>query len=198
MLVLCAGVAHAQLYRSVGPDGKVTYSDTPSPTAARVETRPPASAGTNDLPYELAQAAKNHPVTFYTTNSCDPCDEGRKLLTQRGIPFREKTVITNDDIAQLRQAGGDGNLPLLTVGRARERGFQTNAWNNALTVAGYPESSRLPRNYTNPPAEAAAPKTPPAAAPSQAAQDQGVSRGAEPAPVAPPAAAGNAPPGFRF
>jgi glutaredoxin len=195
-LMICAGLAQAQLYRSVGPDGKVTYSDTPSATSARVESRPLASGG-GDLPYELSQASRNHPVTLYTTSNCDPCDEGRKLLVQRGIPFREKTVATNDDITQLRQAGGDGNLPFLTVGRARERGLQPSAWHNALTLAGYPATSRLPKNYRSPPVEAAAPSAPPppAVTPDQAPAE---ARNAAPEPVAPANPGGNAPPGFRF
>ena len=28
-LLCCAALAHAQLYKSVGPDGRVTYSDAP-------------------------------------------------------------------------------------------------------------------------------------------------------------------------
>ncbi|HVL74773.1 MAG TPA: glutaredoxin family protein [Noviherbaspirillum sp.] len=198
LLVLCAGAAHAQLYKWVGPDGKVTYSDVPPPAGAKAEARaaPAATGGAaSDLPYELAQAARNHPVVLYTTADCLPCDDGRKLLNARGIPFRERTVTSNEDIAQVRQLGGDTNLPLLTVGRARERGYEPNAWNNALTIAGYPAASRLPRNYRQPAPEPAAPRVEPVA-PKQEEP------AAAPAPATPPTelppATGNAPPGFRF
>jgi glutaredoxin len=199
LLVLCAGSAQAQLYKWVGPDGKITYSDTPPPAAAaRVETRPAPAMGNAaaELPYELAQAARNHPVALYTTPNCTPCDNGRKLLVERGVPFREKTVISNEDVQQLRKAGGDTNLPLLTVGRTLERGFQLNTWNNILTVAGYPATSRLPRNHRNPAPEPAAPR--PEAA--QAKQDQPEAAQAEAPQSATelPPAIGNAPPGFRF
>lgn len=200
LLALCAGTAGAQLYKSVGPDGKITYSDTPPPAATRIETRPlsntPQSNGT--LPYELAQASRNHPVVLYTTINCLPCDDGRKLLIQRGIPFQEKTVSTNDDLIHLRQAGGDGNLPFLSVGHVREPGFQANAWNSALTAAGYPTTSRLPQNYRRPPAEAAAPR--PVAAQAKAEAVAPAPQANNPAPVASelPPAIGNAPPGFRF
>lgn len=199
LLALCASSVHAQMYKWVGPDGKVTYSDVQPPAAvARVETRPGtpshAAAG-SDLPYELAQAVRNHPVTLYTTSNCLPCDDGRKMLNARGIPFAEKTVTTNEDIQQFRQVGGEGSLPLLMVGRARQRGFEPNGWNNALTVAGYPLASRLPHTYRNPLPDAAAPLPPPAPEKQQEAQ-------ALPVPPASaselPPALGNAPPGFRF
>ena len=44
-LLCCATLAQAQMYKSVGPDGRVTYSDTPPASAARqVEARPLPSA----------------------------------------------------------------------------------------------------------------------------------------------------------
>lgn len=197
LMLLCAASAHAQLYKWVGPDGKVTYSDTPPPkTAARVETKATISGGldTSNLPYELALAVKSHPVTLYTTKDCSSCDQGRSLLSSRGIPFTEKTVNTPEDAAQFRQSGGDEKLPLLTVGRTKERGFEASAWNNALTVAGYPASSVLPRSYRNPPAVAAAPQK---QAPAKQ-EDTKTKVAAEPAATDLPPATGNAPPGFRF
>jgi len=201
VLALSAGAAHAQLYKWVGPDGRITYSDTPPPAAAKVETKPIGSAAPASgaaLPYELAQAVRNHPVTLYSTANCIPCDDGRKLLNDRGVPFTEKTVSTNEDIAALRAAGGDGNLPLLTVGRTPQHGFEPGAWNTALTAAGYPASSQLPKSYRNPPAAPAAPKKQAARANSEASASAN-DPAAEPArPTELPPAAGNAPPGFRF
>jgi glutaredoxin len=200
LFLLCAASAHAQLYKWVGPDGKVTYSDTPPPkSAARVETKSSIAGGTNsaDFPYELSEAVKNHPVTLYATSNCIPCDEGRKLLSERGIPFTEKTVSSNDDIVALKKINSDAQLPLLIVGRSKERGFETSMWNTALTAAGYPETSKLPKSYRNPPVEAAAP------APKSVASNAGRQAGNETAAPAPnaselPPAVGNAPPGFRF
>lgn len=198
LLTLCAATAHAQLYKWVSPDGKVTYSDTPPPTSAsKVETKTltigDVSAG--DLPFEVMEAVKNHPVTLYTTRNCSPCEEGRKLLTGRGIPFKEKTVNSSEDAAHLREVGGDGNLPLLVIGRNKERGYEPNAWNNSLTAAGYPESNKLPKNYRTPPAEAAAPAPKPVAS---AKQEAGKHVPEKAAATELPPAVGNAPPGFRF
>lgn len=197
LLLLGVGSAHGQLYKWVGPDGKVTYSDAPPPASAtKVETKSVTIGGVNtsDFPFELAEAVKSHPVTLYTSKDCPPCDQGRKLLGERGVPYTEKTVTSGDDIAKYKQAGGDGQLPMLVVGKYREHAFEAGAWNNVLTTAGYPETSKLPRSYRNPPAQAAAPpvvaeeKRDPASAPSAA----------RPAATDRPPAIGNAPPGFRF
>jgi glutaredoxin len=195
-LLCCAALAHAQLYKSVGPDGRVTYSDTPPAAAKQVETRPlpsgAASAAT--LPYELAQVAKAQPVTLYTGDKCAPCDAARSLLAARGVPFTEKTVSSNDDIAVLRSAGGDAQLPFLTIGRSKEKGFEEGAWNTALSAAGYPKTSLLPANWRNAAPQSAAPRSAPKAA----------IEAAEKAPASPvaaseaPPATGKAPPGFRF
>ena len=199
IFLLCAS-AHAQLYKWVGPDGKVSYSDTPPPASAkRLETKSMSSGETDTtgFPYELATAAKNHPVTLYTTANCVPCEDGRRLLNERGIPFTEKTVSSNDDITALKKISSDGQLPLLTVGRSTERGFEATMWNTALTAAGYPETSKLPKNYRNQPAEAAAGKVV-KPQPAQQTNNNGAAPQTDPASDTPPPAMGNAPPGFRF
>jgi glutaredoxin len=200
LMLACAASAHAQLYKFVGPDGKVSYTDTPPPASARnVETRAlgTGAVNTSGFPYELSEAAKASPVTLYTTRNCDPCEDARKLLSNRGIPYAEKTVNSNEDIAEFRKAHGNNQLPVLVVGRNKENGFEPTGWNTTLTAAGYPESSKLPRSYRNPPPQAAAP------APRTAAATQAAGRAAsDSAPAASatelPPATGNAPPGFRF
>jgi glutaredoxin len=188
--------AHAQLYKWVAPDGSVSYSDTPPPsTVAKVERKSYSNGPSlSDLPYEVAQAARNSPVTFYSMPKCSGCDQGRKLLTERGIPFSEKTVNTNEDVERVQKVSGGSQMPVLLVGRSKQVGFDSSQWTSALTAAGYPTSNTLPKSYTNPPPEAAAPpaKTADAAAPKKAAENQqnGI--------VQPPPPAGNAPPGFQF
>lgn len=200
LALLVAGAAHAQLYKWVGSDGKITYSDVPPPkTAAQVEQkniRAASGVNTAGLPYELAQAASNHPVTLYSGDKCVPCDDGRAYLKQRGIPFSEKTVTTSDDLARLKQATGESGLPVLTVGRNKQAGFEAGAWGAALTAAGYPQTSRLPKTWRQPAAEAAAPQ-PKIEQAAHSGKPAANSDSTSAAPSLPPAT-GNAPPGFRF
>jgi len=151
--------AQAQLYKSVGPDGKVTYSDTPPASNQKaVEKRDIGEQiSTVSLPYELAQAVRNNPVTIYTTSNCGPCQDGKSLLKTAGIPFAEKTVKTNPDMEKLQQVSGDTQLPVLIVGSQKLRGYNQAEWNAAIQKAGYPSSNMLPAAYRYPSPESAAP-----------------------------------------
>lgn len=197
LLLLASAGAQAQMYKWVGADGKTNYTDTPPPPSARSNERKALSANTavaDDLPFELSQAVQKHPVTLYTMLKCAPCDEGRALLKARGVPYSEKSVATNDDIAQLRSAGGGSTLPFLLVGRTPIQGMEPVAWNSALDNAGYPATSKLPKTWRQSAAEPAAPLPKPAAGESATATGTNSERSDTPsAPVNP-----NAPPGFRF
>lgn len=200
VLLLCAAGANAQLYKWTGPDGSINYSNVPPPASARVETKPlpGGQPGNASLPFELSEASKNHPVTLYTTQSCAACDEGRKLLAGRGIPFNEKTVNTNDDVARFRTVSSDGQLPLVFIGRSKQQGFDPSQWNSALTAAGYPQTSKLPKNYRQPPTEPMAPMAKSSPTPAEARPPVNEAAAGKPNAGVLPPAAGNAPPGFRF
>lgn len=159
--LLCAG-AGAQVYKWKDAKGVTHFSDNPPASAlnkSEVRTSPGADANPA-LPYELAQAARNNPVTLYTAGACAPCDQARSFLRQRGIPFTEKTVSSADDQQKLKDAGSDGQVPLLLVGRRKLAGFDSVAWKDALDAASYPAQSVLPRGYQFAKATPAAPPRP--------------------------------------
>lgn len=166
-LLLCAAGASAEMYKWVDAAGKVHFSDQPPPPGAKpVEIKAGAGgSATTPLPYELAQAARAHPVLLYTRPKCDACDQARTFLRERGIPFAEKTVSTAAEEAKLKEVGGNGRLPFVTIGRTKSTGFEAAVWNAMLTDAAYPEKRMLPANYQYPkavalvPPEPAAPKT---------------------------------------
>ena len=155
-----AGDANAQqIFRIVGPDGRVTFSDKPpqdtGTQASAAKAIPlPGAAGADvaSLPFELRQAATRYPVTLYTSPDCGPCGGGRAMLTARGIPFSERTVTTNDDIEALKRMAGAASLPLLTIGGQQIKGFSETEWGQFLDAAGYPKTSQLPRGYVQRPA----------------------------------------------
>jgi glutaredoxin len=152
-LVLSAGQLPAQtVYRIVGPDGQVTFSDKPSfspankvsPVGNVVATVTPPNAA---LPFELRQVVAKYPVTLYTGNNCAPCDSGRSLLASRGVPFSEKTIGSMQDAEALQKLSGSNSLPFLTIGAQHVAGFSDSEWTQYLSAAGYPERSRLPADY---------------------------------------------------
>ncbi len=188
LLLWCAGSAIAQ-YKYVGPDGRVVYSDTPPPPAAKVIQKPgaisPAAANpASNLPFALQQAVKNFPVTIYTTADCDACTQGRNLLGKRGVPFTEKTVKTQEDMKAFKDATAASQVPVMLVGTSsKQLGFEEGAWNTALSSAGYPPNNLLPGNYKN---AAAAPASPekPVTQPVQSAQSPPPGAPAAPPPTA--------------
>ena len=172
LALLCASAGAQQLYKWVAPDGTVSYSDKPPPsTAAKVEKKNVGGGSTSydDLPFELANAARNNPVVIYTAPGCALCDQGRKALNDRGIPFSEKTVISNDEITQFLKQMGGPVLPVMMVGHTKLTNYFPDQWTTALNSAGYPSSNIMPKSHKNPPAEPLIAQAPaPAAAPAPA------------------------------
>ncbi len=189
-----------QVYRIVGPDGKVTFSDQPPPPAsnAKVSAANAGAAGgaaSVGLPFELRQVASKYPVTLYSGDNCVPCGAARSMLTSRGIPFTEKTVSTAEDAQALQRLSGDTSLPFLTIGSQQLKGFSDAEWTQFLNAAGYPPSSVLPASYRRP---AATPLVTVATAPAAATPAAGTTPGAaaRPAPVA--AQPNDNPAGIKF
>ena len=72
------------------------------------------------------------------------------MLTNRGIPFIEKAVNTNEDAQALERISGERALPLLTIGGQQLKGFLNQEWSQYLTAAAYPLTSVLPASYRHP------------------------------------------------
>ncbi len=204
-LVAITQVSAQGVYRIVGPDGKVTFSDQPPATDTGPGKSPSAAGGASNsaapaagyMPAELRQAMSRYPVTLYTGSDCAPCASGRDMLTSRGIPFTEKTVNSNADIDAFKRMSGVGSLPLLAIGSQHLKGYSASEWNQYLDLAGYPKASALPSSFRRPApspmveAKALTPTAPAARAPSTTPSPP------EPAeiPVAPPV---TNPSGIRF
>jgi len=188
-LVFAATAAHAQgLYRIVGPDGSVTFTDRP-PRADAGRAEPLARGGGPApvlLPPGLREPAARFPVVLYTVPDCPPCDRGRELLRTRGIPHEERVADPQTDAEAWLRRLGSTDAPGLTIGAQVLRGFNADEWQATLDLAGYPRASRLPANHVQPPARplVARPAQPEAAA-------------MPPAPLPTPLPA-TSPGGFRF
>ena len=151
-VLLCSAAQAQTIYRIVGPDGKVTFSDKPPASAdqgkvAATGVGAAAAASVAALPYELRQASSKYPVTLYSAPECGACNSGRSLLQGRGIPYAERSVVSQEDIAALQRLSGEASLPFLTIGGQRIKGYSDAEWNQYLDAAGYPRSSMLPAGY---------------------------------------------------
>ena len=143
------GLLHAQqVYKSVDKNGRVTYSEVP-PLPGSGDKLTGDSAANVALPYALQQVVSRYPVTLYTTAECAPCINARLMLTQRGVPFAERTVNSNEDITAYKKLNSENNFPLATIAAQQLKGYEETEWTKYLDAAGYPKSSTLPRNYRN-------------------------------------------------
>jgi glutaredoxin len=188
--------AAQQMYRIVGPDGRVTFSDKPPPPSANAKVTTgrggsfnESAAGGAALPFELRAVVQRFPVTLYTSKDCAPCANGRNMLTSRGIPFTERTVESAEDAESLKRLSGDTSLPFATIGGQQLKGFSDTEWTQFLDAAGYPKTSQLPSGYRNPAPSPLVARAAPAPAPAAAAAPA-------PAPAAAPAPSN--PAGIRF
>ena len=179
-LLFAASWAHAQ-YKVVNPDGSIGYTDRPPITTnARITNmgRPGSAVTPADigLPPDLRAAAQRYPVVLYTSTECAPCDAGRRLLQQRGVPYSERRVSTEEDAGALERLVGGRTVPAISIGAQPLRGFSEADWGSYLDVAGYPRESKLPRGWqipeplpaverATPPQRVAAPEPRPAPAP---------------------------------
>lgn len=206
-MLACAGAQAQTIYRIVNPDGSITVTDKPpadvSKSTAVTNRGLPVPTSNAAIPYELRQATERYPVTIYTGKDCVPCNSGRALLRQRGVPYTELTVSTNEDVEALQRISGDKSLPLLTVGAQKIKGFSDAEWTQFLTAANYPARSLLAANYRfaeprplvavqRPDAAPAAP-----AAPAQGQVAEDANRPPDGPSVAPPVTSTN-PNGIRF
>lgn len=153
--------AHAQVYRWLDEKGRLHAGDTPPPSAREVEKVRVAPTPTEPVePYALQLARKNNPVTLYSTPNCPLCDRARELLKARGVPFSEKSVVTDQQVGELERLVGRNALPSLVVGTKIQDGFAESLYEAMLDGAGYPKKGALPARKQEPAAAAQPPLGP--------------------------------------
>jgi glutaredoxin len=147
LLALASTVAAQTMYRWVDKEGKVHYTDRPPAPdqATKVEQKRSVLLGADQTAsYALRKATAEYPVTLYTQPKCgDYCQEARNHLTERGVPFTEKTVVTQADAAALRTLVGEGELvvPVMQVGSKALKGYLRSEWDSLLDAGGYPKGN---------------------------------------------------------
>ena len=156
-------------YKWRSADGITVYSDVPPPGGAKLMTdrtsdEPVLAASASgsaepstpsvQLPYELKTISGKYPVVLYTAPECAPCALARQHLSERGVPFSEKSIATSTDFEAFKTRGfSENSFPAVTVGREKAVGFEAGTYDRLLNAAGYPRTSKLPANYRQAAAE---------------------------------------------
>jgi glutaredoxin len=161
LMLAFVALAEAQQYRWVDKNGRVQYTDTPPPAAARDARRVSTTTGDGTpagplgppVPFEVARLQKDFPVTFYSSPTCQKaCDLFREALNKRGIPFNEVQVWDRDSNEELKRVSGANEVPVVVVGREVQRGFYPDAFDRILDSAGYPKTGAAPPRSQKAPA----------------------------------------------
>ncbi|MDO4724622.1 MAG: glutaredoxin family protein [Comamonadaceae bacterium] len=175
-----------EVYRSKSASGSTLYTDKPpaagAPALSGKSSAQVAEGSSSPASGGLQAAMRRYPVSLYVMPNCPACNNGRKWLQERGIPFQEYSIKTPEDQQTAARLGIE-SLPQLHIGRQTLDGFSASQWAQYLDAAGYPAKSELPADYSAPaprPLSSTAPQDPPATAPSSGSDGS------------------NAPPGFRF
>lgn len=131
--------ANAQtLYKSVGTDGRVVYSDKPPTTGAVEKTMklenlpvsvvpgagPAPKTATPDTPQV---ATPRGDVVLYMATWCGYCKAAKAYLASKGIAYRELDIDTPSGKAAFSQLGARGVPVLLTNGQ-KIAGFTPQAY----------------------------------------------------------------------
>lgn len=182
----------AQLYRWVDSKGNVEWRDTPPPASVpqkQIEQRRVGGSvvgGTSGSPFAVQLAAKNHPVTFWSSSDCGKtCDSARAHLAKRGIPYTETSP--NADLEGFKKVSPRNEIPVLQVGKTTLKGYLDSEWDGALDNAGYPRSAPAVKPTVIQPKASpeAAPQSASAGAPAAAPAPTQGDKAAAPAPPPP-------------
>ena len=156
-LAMLAGIAAAQqMYRWTDENGRTHITDTPPPPGAKNvrKVKPAANTEAKDkpakpeaqMPFVLARAMKEYPVTLYSSPNCtEPCKAARDLLNKRGVPFKEVQIWEEEGNAELKKLSGNTQVPTLKVGSSVQAGYDPTSYSALLDTAGYPREGVLPQ-----------------------------------------------------
>ena len=146
LLITAPPPAHsAQLYQWKDAQGHVFYSDQQPPPSVKNATQKSFKGNVIEGgdSFAMKSAREKFPVTLYVTACGVPCDQAKRHLEQRSIPYVSKNPESGDDRAALIKLTGRSNVPVLLVGTAKIDGYETGQWDAALDKAGYPKVGDL-------------------------------------------------------
>jgi glutaredoxin len=142
LLLQVTAVNAIELYKSVGPDGKIIYSDRPS-AEAKLEKKLvlkdlPASQLSTETAAAIDRLRQNAPqlpkaanasdTVLFTTSWCGYCKKARAYLASKNIPYQEIDIETEDGLSAYVRAGGTQGVPMLVSKGQSIMGFTADEY----------------------------------------------------------------------
>lgn len=148
-----AFVAGAEtVYKRIGPDGEIIYSDKPPAGAERSQTLEFRNLPSSPLPPEVlrfreqleksaqgriaaARAPRASEVQLFTAKWCGHCKRAKAHLAASQVSYSEYDIEDIDGMRAFIAAGGRGGVPLLISGPHRLQGYSAGAYDQlAATI----------------------------------------------------------------
>ena len=144
-LALAMSTSADTVYKVVGPDGEITYSDKPPADRARTNTLEFRNLPSSPLPAEVlrfreqleksahgrisaARAPRTGDVALFTAVWCGHCKRAKAHLATAQINYIEYDIENVDGMRAFIAAGGSGGVPLLVAGERRVQGYSAPAY----------------------------------------------------------------------
>ena len=122
--------AHAVVYKIIGADGRVSYTDKePPPTEKTEKLKLQTYTGTPSVS-SLKDAVKR--VTILSAQWCGVCTRAKAYMTKRKIDFEEWDIDKSDYArAKMNELGAKG-VPVILVGKQKMVGFSEDGLEDLL------------------------------------------------------------------
>ncbi len=141
-LVVVSASGAKEMYKSVGPDGKIIYSDRVSADAKlekkivlkdlpASEVSAETAAAIERMKQQSGQsssASQRADTVLYTTSWCGYCRKARAYLAGKNIPYREVDIETDSGLSAYVQAGGTQGVPYLVAKGQTVMGFDAEEY----------------------------------------------------------------------
>lgn len=139
------------VFKAVGPDGEITYSDKPPADRARANTLEFRNLPSSPLPAQVlrfreqleksaegrisaAHAPRAGNVALFTASWCGHCKRAKAHLAAAQINSVEYDIESADGMRAFIGAGGSGGVPLLVAGDRRVQGYSPAAYEQLATA----------------------------------------------------------------
>ncbi|MEO8185932.1 MAG: glutaredoxin family protein [Burkholderiaceae bacterium] len=150
-LALAMSASAETVYKVVGPDGEITYSDKPPSDRARTNTLEFRNLPSSPLPAHVlrfreqleksaesrisaARAPRAGDVALFTASWCGHCKRAKAHLAAAQIGYVEYDIESVDGMRAFIGAGGSGGVPLLVAGDRRIQGYSAAAYDRLGTA----------------------------------------------------------------